>query len=118
MIVSQSKTSYWHILSICVLSVYALELLHRIITDKDKITTRIINSFKKTTGRDYIYFFLIIGMLAGDLTFNKYLTPNEIHDIKVAIKLAILAGITALFAHLDAYVVPGILAIAISFFIV
>lgn len=117
MIVSQSKISIWHILSIIVFCIYLFEIFFRLFKNENGITKNIINSFKKTKGRDYIYIISILGFLTTDLYFNKNLTGREIRDIKTTIKLSLLASITALFAHLDTYVVPGMFAIGLQILI-
>ncbi len=55
-------------------------------------------------------------MLVGDYLLNDDLTNNEKRDIFHVIHLSIIVSLTALFAHLDMFVLPAMVAIILWIF--
>lgn len=109
--IDKDRQSIFYKLLITILSVYGLYLMISVVRDKNNILEKIKKSIFKTKSIEYIFLFLSLFMLVGDYLLNDKLTHHEKRDIYHIIHLSIIVTLTALFAHLDMFVIPAMIAI-------
>ena len=114
--IDSERQSIFYKLLITILSVYGLYLMLSIVRDKNNIQEKIKKSIFKTKSIEYIFLFLSLFMLVGDYTLNDDLTHHEKRDIFHIIHLSVIVTLTALFAHLDMFVLPAMVAIVLWLF--
>lgn len=94
-----------------ILVVYGLFLILSLVKDKNNILEKLKKAIFKTKAVEYLFLFLSLFMLVGDYLLNDKLTQNEKRDIYHIIHLSVIVTLTALFAHLDMFVIPAMIGI-------
>ena len=85
--------------------------LTSLVKDKNNILEKLKKAIFKTKAVEYLFLFLSLFMLVGDYLLNDKLTQNEKRDIYHRIHLSVIVTLTALFAHLDMFVIPAMIGI-------
>ena len=94
-----------------ILVVYGLFVMLSLVKDKNNILEKLKKAIFKTKAVEYLFLFLSLFMLVGDYLLNDKLTQNEKRDIYHIIHLSVIVTLTALFAHLDMFVIPAMIGI-------
>ena len=109
----QSKITIFHKLFIVVLVLYFLIVFYRVSINTNDIIDKLKKSLLKTRLWEYIFLISCLSLLGIDYFFNKKLTHHEKNEIYRIIHLSIIITLTALFAHLDLYVIPAMVSLLI-----
>ena len=109
--IDSERQSIFHKMLIAVLIVYGLSVIISLVRDKNNILEKLKNAIFKTKAIEYLFLFLSLFMLLGDYLLNDKLTKQEKRDIYHIIHLSVIVTLTALFAHLDLFVIPAMIAI-------
>ena len=112
----ESKISIYHKLLLVVLAVYAARTLYFLLENKNNIVGKLKRSLLKTRLIEYLFLFVSLSLLGADYYSNDKLTPHEKRGIYHIIHLSILVTLTALFAHLDLYVIPAMIGLILWVF--
>ena len=110
MIDSERQSIFYRML-MAILVVYGLFLILSLVKDKNNILEKLKKAIFKTKAVEYLFLFLSLFMLVGDYLLNDKLTQNEKRDIYHIIHLSVIVTLTALFAHLDMFVIPAMIGI-------
>lgn len=107
----ESKISIYHKLLLVVLAAYAARTLYFLLKNKNNIIGKLKSSLLKTKIIEYLFLFVSLGLLGADYYSNNNLTHHEKRGIYHIVHLSILVTLTALFAHLDLYVIPAMIGL-------
>lgn len=110
MIDSERQSIFYRML-MAILVVYGLFIMLSLVKDKNNILEKLKKAIFKTKAVEYLFLFLSLFMLVGDYLLNDKLTQNEKRDIYHIIHLSVIVTLTALFAHLDMFVIPAMIGI-------
>lgn len=110
MIDSERQSIFYRML-MAILVVYGLFVMLSLVKDKNNILEKLKKAIFKTKAVEYLFLFLSLFMLVGDYLLNDKLTQNEKRDIYHIIHLSVIVTLTALFAHLDMFVIPAMIGI-------
>ena len=111
--IDESKQSIFHKILLVVLTVYIVTVVISLLKDKNNIVEKIKRSIIKTKATEYIFLLLSLSLLIGDYLLNDKLTKDEKRGLYHIIHLSIIVSLTALFAHLDLFVIPAMVAIGL-----
>ena len=111
--IDKDRQSIFHKMLLSVLVVYGFYVLLAFSRDKNNIIEKLKKAVLKTKLVEYIFLFICLFMLTGDYLLNDNLTEREKRDIYHIIHLSIIVTLTALFAHLDMFVIPAMIGIGL-----
>ena len=109
----ESPRSIYHKILLVLLVIYGIRSIWYVSTNKDGLLDKLKKAVGHSKRISWMFFLTCLCLLGMDYKFNDKLTEYERQQIYLIIHTAIVVTMTALFAHLDLFVMPGMLAITL-----
>lgn len=109
----ESPRSIYHKLLLVLLVIYGVRSIWYVSTNRDGVLDKLKRAVMHSKRISWLFFAVSLCLLGMDYRFNDQLTEYEKQNIYLIIHTSIVVTMTALFAHLDLFVMPGMLAITL-----